>query len=75
MVKSKKPEDILTNREVEVLRLIAKGFKTSEISDLLSISIETVKSHRKNIIDKFRAKNITEALFKVTQLTKINFSD
>ena len=38
----------LTPREVEVLKLIAEGYKNKEISDYLSISINTVDKHRAN---------------------------
>jgi len=72
MLKSEIQKDILTAREFEILKLIANGYRTREISELLSISSETVKTHRKNIILKFEAKNITESLFKAMQLYKIN---
>jgi DNA-binding CsgD family transcriptional regulator len=42
----------LTPREVEVLRLIAEGYKSKEISDYLSISINTVDKHRGNLMRK-----------------------
>ena len=42
----------LTDREVEVLRLIAEGHTTAEISELLNLSPHTVQSHRRNIMDK-----------------------
>ena len=71
MVEFEQVKNILTTRELEVLRLIAQGFKTREISELLSISFETVRSHRKNIIHKYEARNIIEAIFKATQLNKI----
>jgi DNA-binding CsgD family transcriptional regulator len=75
MVKTKRQADILTIREFEILKLISKGYRTREISNLLSINFETIKSHRKNIIHKFEAKNIVEALFRAIQLGKINLFD
>ena len=42
----------LTPREVEVLKLIAEGYKSKEISDYLSISINTVDKHRANLMRK-----------------------
>lgn len=42
----------LTQREIDVLRLVALGYINKEIADELSISINTVLSHRKNIIAK-----------------------
>jgi len=42
----------LTPREVEVLKLIAEGYKSREIGDYLSISINTVDKHRANLMRK-----------------------
>lgn len=42
----------LTPREREVLQLIAEGHKNKEISDILKISIKTVKAHRNNLMQK-----------------------
>jgi DNA-binding NarL/FixJ family response regulator len=51
----------LTQREKEVLQLIAEGKVNKEIADLLYIGTETVKSHVKNIFKKFGVKNRVEA--------------
>ena len=48
---------ILTRREQEVLKLIADGMTNSEIAQKLFISTTTVDTHRKNLLDKFDAKN------------------
>jgi two-component system response regulator NreC len=42
----------LTNREREVFQLIAEGHSTRQISDMLCVSISTVKSHRSKIMEK-----------------------
>lgn len=42
----------LTPRELEVLTLIAQGYRNSEIAEHLSISIKTVESHRINLKNK-----------------------
>lgn len=47
----------LSIREIEVLGLIMQGFTNNEIAARLFISYETVKSHRKNILEKTKAKN------------------
>jgi DNA-binding CsgD family transcriptional regulator len=47
----------LSIREIEVLGLIMQGFTNNEISEKLFISYETVKSHRKKILEKTGAKN------------------
>lgn len=47
----------LSEREVEVLVLVAKGYASKEIADQLNISIHTVNSHRKNITHKTGIKS------------------
>lgn len=49
----------LTKREVEVLKLISKGFINKEIADELNISLNTVLTHRKNIIAKTGIKTVS----------------
>jgi DNA-binding NarL/FixJ family response regulator len=44
--------DVLTPRELEVLKLIAEAHTSKEIAELLFISIKTVERHRQNILDK-----------------------
>lgn len=53
---------ILTEREIEILRLIRSGFLSKEIAYKLHLSIHTVNNHRKNILLKLRADNSIEAL-------------
>ncbi|HTE29748.1 MAG TPA: response regulator transcription factor [Chryseolinea sp.] len=55
-VKATQP-DKLTEREIEVLRLIAQEFSNSEIADKLFISVRTVDTHRRNLLDKLHVKN------------------
>ncbi|MEQ8926232.1 MAG: response regulator transcription factor [Fulvivirga sp.] len=50
----------LSKREMEVLQLIAKGYRTADIAEELFISIHTVNSHRKNILKKLRLKTPTQ---------------
>ena len=47
----------LSIREIEVLGLIMQGLTNLEIAEKLFISFETVRSHRKNILEKSGAKN------------------
>ena len=47
----------LTLREIEVLGLIMLGYTNQQIAEKLFISYETVRSHRKNILEKTGAKN------------------
>ena len=48
----------ISNREMEIIKKIAKGFNTDEISQALFISPLTVKTHRKNIIKKAGVRNM-----------------
>jgi two-component system response regulator NreC len=54
------PPDDLTEREVEVLRLIALGHTNSEIAGLLFLSVRTVESHRAHIQQKLRLSTRAE---------------
>lgn len=47
----------LTEREIEILRLIAMEFSSSEIADKLFISISTVETHRRNLFQKLNVKS------------------
>jgi DNA-binding NarL/FixJ family response regulator len=55
-------DDALTPREVDVLRLVAKGNANKEIAAQLSLSEETVKSHIRNILAKLEANDRTHAV-------------
>ena len=48
----------LTDREREILRLVAEGFTNQKIADALFISVATVDTHRKNIMKKLKIHNI-----------------
>lgn len=50
----------LTAKEREIVVLILEGKESKEISDLLNISVNTVATHRKNILRKLGAKNVGE---------------
>lgn len=49
-----------TKRELEIIKLIAKGHSSKEISQNLSISFETVQSHRKNLFHKYKINSSAE---------------
>ncbi|MEQ8338821.1 MAG: response regulator transcription factor [Cyclobacteriaceae bacterium] len=53
---------VLSQREYEVLKLITKGYKTTEIADELYVSVHTINSHRKNILKKLNLKSPTELI-------------
>ena len=52
------PQEHLSEREVEVLGELVKGHSNKEIADKLHISIHTVISHRKNIVEKTGIKSL-----------------
>ena len=55
-------DDALTPREVDVLRLVAKGNANKAIAAQLSLTEETVKSHIRNILSKLQANDRTHAV-------------
>ncbi|MGB1031359.1 MAG: response regulator transcription factor [Flavobacteriales bacterium] len=58
----------LTEREYEILRFLKEGKTNKEISELVFLSVNTIKSHLLKIYEKLDAKNRTEALFRINQL-------
>ncbi len=57
--------NILTPKEKEILKALAKGLRYKEIADEMNISIETVRSHARKIYEKLHVQSRTEALNKV----------
>lgn len=53
---------ILSNREIEILRLIEQGFLSKEISARLLISVNTVSKHRQHILEKLKVNSSIEAI-------------
>lgn len=59
--------DQLSRRENEILQLLSKGFRYKEIATQLFISIETVRTHIRNIYEKLQVKTRAEALSKINK--------
>lgn len=49
---------VLSDREREVLQLLAEGNSTKEIASTMNISVKTIESHRKNIMDKLDLRSV-----------------
>jgi DNA-binding NarL/FixJ family response regulator len=58
------PVEVLSNRENEILQLLAKGLLYKEIAEQLSISTHTVRQHIHKIYEKLHVQNRTEAINK-----------
>lgn len=61
-------KNILSKREIEVLKYVGEGYTSKEIADQLSISINTVNRHRQNILEKLKVKNSVSAFNENKQL-------
>ena len=57
-----KPVTALSDREIEIIRLLAEGLSNKSISERLSLSENTIKYHLKNILQKLNVQNRTEAV-------------
>lgn len=58
----KTPHEVLSDREFEVLRLIASGKKLSEIANQLSLSVNTVTTYRARILEKMNMRSNAELI-------------
>jgi two-component system, NarL family, response regulator NreC len=64
-------ENLLSNKESEVLGLIAKGLTTNDIADKLFVSSRTIETHRANILKKLEVKNTAELIKKAAEMNMI----
>ena len=58
----------LSQRELEVLQLIAQGLSNREISERLFLALDTVKGHNRSIFDKLQVQRRTEAVARAREL-------
>ncbi len=58
----------LSERELEVLRLIAQGLSNREISERLFLALSTIKGHNRIVFDKLQVKSRTEAVARAREL-------
>ncbi|GGF24179.1 response regulator [Flavobacterium limi] len=64
-------ENVLSNKETEVLGLIAKGLTTKEIAEKLFVSSRTIETHRANVLKKLEVKNTAELIKKAAKMNLI----
>lgn len=55
-------DEILSNREIQIVRLLVEGNTSQDVADELSISVKTVNNHRQNILRKLGAKSTSEVI-------------
>lgn len=60
MLKVESRWDTVTQREKEVLKLLAEGYTNKDIADFLHISVKTVEKHRSNLIGKLDLHNVAQ---------------
>ncbi len=67
--------EVLTKREIEVVRAIARGLSTKEIARQLFISENTVETHRQNIFEKLDVRNMAGLIIKAIAAGYISVDD
>lgn len=68
-------QDQPSQREIDVMRAMARGFTSKEIAEYLFISENTVEAHRKNLFFKLKARNIADLIVKAISRGYINPSE
>ena len=64
--------EILSKREIEVLRMIAVGKRNKEIAELLFLSVYTVDTHRRNIMQKLGISAPIELVWKALEMNLVH---
>lgn len=62
--KSSKETENLSEREIEILSFLAKGYQDKEIAEKFFLSVQTVRTHLRNIYKKLHVRSRTEAVLK-----------
>lgn len=68
-------QDVLSEREMDVLKLVAQGYSNQEIADQLFVSLNTTKTHISNIYQKLGAQRRTQAVQKAIEIGIIQQSE
>ena len=67
--------ELLSEREMEVLKLLTRGLSNKEIADELCISIRTVQGHLGNIFNKLQISSRTEAVVRALKEGWVTLDD
>jgi NarL family two-component system response regulator LiaR len=70
-----KPTGLLSEREIEVLRLVTNGFSNQAIADELSLSLRTVQAHLSHIFNKLQVSSRTEAVVRALKEGWVTLDD
>ena len=73
--KGHKPLDVLSNREIEVLRLATRGLSNQSIASELCLSLRTVQAHLGHIFNKLQVSSRTEAVVRALKEGWITLDD
>ena len=73
--KEQKPFEILTEREMEVLRLATRGLSNQEIANKLYLSLRTVQTHLSHIFNKLQVSSRTEAVVRALKEGWVSLED
>ncbi len=71
----KKPTDMLSDREIEVLKLATRGLSNQEIADELCLSLRTVQAHLGHIFNKLQVSSRTEAVVRALKEGWVTLED
>jgi NarL family two-component system response regulator LiaR len=73
--RQKKSSDLLTEREMEVLKMVTRGSSNKDIADALCLSVRTVQGHLANIFNKLRVSSRTEAVVRALKENWVTLDD
>jgi DNA-binding NarL/FixJ family response regulator len=59
---ARRPHDVLSDREYQVMRMIASGLTVSQIAVRLSLSVKTISTYRMRVLDKMKMKTTAELM-------------
>jgi len=70
-----RPAEVLSERELDVLRLASKGLSNQEIADKFSLSLRTVQAHFSHIFNKLQVSSRTEAVVRALKAGWVTLDD